>query len=308
MRKIVSLIALLALAGAALAQTPEQDAAFLNALKAWVQQQGVQGPQGPAGPQGPQGIAGPVGPQGPVGPAGPQGPPGGTTTPPPPPPVTSAGKISKFVATAANWSNPSVIDGRNWFNHHGGRPYSLTKLDDFTMRMEVRQGDPGAIDVGGERSEISSGFTYSSGKLIDVQWNTTIEAGASLASPKAAWVSIAQVHGDDGNGKDARVAEVTMDGDNMLVAGNFDDSATFPFFQWRDPSTVVRGRSYKMRLQIQRGQAGTFKFWRDDVQLLNYTGPVLGVNNYLKFGVYRGWDGLVPQTMAVRISNITVLQ
>lgn len=85
-------------------------------------------------------------------------------------------KISHFVGTAANWQDPSIIGGQPWYNHHGGRAWSLTKLDDFTLRMEVRQGDPEAIDVGGERSEIS-GPTFPGGTEINFSYRIMIEPG-----------------------------------------------------------------------------------------------------------------------------------
>lgn len=213
--------------------------------------------------------------------------------------VPPPGKITTFVSTAANWDNPSVIDGRQWFNHNGGRAWSLTKVDDFTVRMEIRQGDPEAIDVGGERSEISGGFGWTpASQLIDFQYNMLIEPGASLNSPKASWCSVLQVHGD------VRNSFILMDGETMVVVGNPDSG---PGFEWRDPTPIVRNRIYKMRFQIKRGTNGTYKFWRDDVLLLNFAGVVSGTDNYLKLGIYRGDPGSVPQTMAARYSNITIL-
>jgi len=212
------------------------------------------------------------------------------------PKPTPRGVISTFVSTAANWHNPTIIDGKQWYNHHGGRPWSLTKLDDTTLRMEVRRGDPEAIDVGEERSEISSGFKFAAGVLIDVQFTFMIEPRDSLQSPKAAWPSIPQIHGD------TRTAVITMDGEHMQVVGNFDTGTKAV---WKDPNPIVRGQAYKMRLQIQRGQGGFIKFWRDDVLLMDRTLAMSGTDNYLKLGIYRGWPGAVPQTMAVRYSGIT---
>lgn len=211
------------------------------------------------------------------------------------PKPSPVGMISKFVNTAANWHNATIIDGKQWYNHHGGRPWSLTKLDDNTLRMEVRRGDPEAIDVGGERSEISSGFKFAAGVLIDVQFTFMIEPGDSLQSPKATWLSILQIHGD------TRTAVITMDGEHMQVVGNFDTGTKAI---WKDPNPIVRGQNYKMRLQVQRGSNGFIKFWRDDALLLDRTLAMSGTDNYLKLGIYRGWPGAVPQTMAVRYSGI----
>lgn len=213
--------------------------------------------------------------------------------------------ISKFVSMAANWSNPSIIGGKPWYNHHGGRAYSLTKLDDTTLRMEVRQGDPEAIDVGGERSEISGGWVINPTDLIDVEFDYMLEPGPSFVVGQngLAWATLLQIHGD------VRPCWIGFEGaEKIFLAVNAD--VNYDQREWHSMSSLVRGQTYKFRLQLKRSPSspnGYVKLWIDGVLVADFTGiRVSGMDNYVKLGLYRGWNGLVPQTTAVRYSNILV--
>jgi hypothetical protein len=205
-----------------------------------------------------------------------------------------SGMISHFQGIAASWKDPSIIDGKPWHNHHAGRAWSLTKLDDLTLRMEVRQGDPEAIDVGGERSEIS-GPSFPGGTEIDFSYRLMIEPGSLNQNPRATWLALTQFHGA------SRPAVLNMIGEHMGANINLDHGGGPG---WRDIKPVERGRWYDFRWQLRTGNPGYVRLWRDNVQVLNFSGNVVGTSNYPKLGIYRGWNGKVPQTMAVRISNI----
>lgn len=206
------------------------------------------------------------------------------------------GYISHFTSTPANWTEPSIIDGENWYNHLAGEAYSLTQDDTQSIRFELRQGDGQAVDVGGERAEISSGFGYLAGDLIDVQFEVKRDAGDALGA--ASWRTLLQIHGD------LRTAIIGMDGNKIFLDGNIDGGS---FFNWTDTPDMVRGQWYKMRLQIMRGVGGWLKFWLDDVLVVDHVGTMTGTDNYVKLGVYRGEPGAVTGTEILHYRKIVIL-
>lgn len=219
--------------------------------------------------------------------------------PPPPEP----GFISYFNPAAANWSDPSIIGGQPWYNHHGGRAWSITKPDDYTLDFEVRQGDPEAIDVGGERAEISSGASIPPGALIDVKFDYTLKAGIPLVGQSGvAWATMDQIHGD------VRPSWIGFTPTGGIFV-NANPDVAYDQREWQSPWSIEVGRTYRIQHQVKRSAAsdGWVKLWVDGVLVADFSNiRVGGLDNYVKLGIYRGWNGLVTQTTACRYSNIVV--
>lgn len=218
--------------------------------------------------------------------------------PPPDPP----GFISYFNPTAANWSDPSRVDNIDWFNHHGGKPWSLTKLDDFTLRMEIRQGDPEAIDVGAERSEFAS-TPFPDNVPLSVDYDLTILPGA-YNNPPAAWIVLTQFH----DGGTIPASLWLVDGEKMSVSIN-EYVTGAPQQVWTDTADIVRGQTYHIHWEFRAGNPGYVRFFRDGVKYFDFTGLIgsSSPDQIVKVGIYRGWNGLVTQTMAVTVANIHIV-
>ena len=52
--------------------------------------------------------------------------------------VTVLPSVTHFVSGTDNWSNPTIIDGQQWYNHNPGKSWSVTNPDSHTIRTEIR--------------------------------------------------------------------------------------------------------------------------------------------------------------------------
>jgi hypothetical protein len=213
--------------------------------------------------------------------------------PPPPPPNPSAGLITAF--NGAN-SSSFKIDGRSVYVQNANKPHSLTSPDDHTLRFDLRSKDcwsvPGYSDAtqnnGAERSEIQFGNNFGPGVLETLACQMEIAAGPLNT---ASWMVIGgQVHQVVSDGRLVPFA-VEMVGEKMRIILRHNKTGPVTnITAWSDPNPVTRGKSYQMKYQIKCDPInGVANVWRDDVQIVNYAGP-LGYPSqtyYWKLGVYR---------------------
>src|SRR4051812_23531772 len=101
---------------------------------------------------------------------------GSTSAPSAAMPVTVVPSITHFVPTTDNWSDPSIIDGLQWYSENANNVWSLTSPDSHTVRMEVRAGDLWADDDT-SRSEIQTSDIFQDGALYNVAYTMTVEPG-----------------------------------------------------------------------------------------------------------------------------------
>lgn len=215
--------------------------------------------------------------------------------------TTQRGLITNFNPASDNWGNPILIDGKAWFIENANKTWSLTKIDDYTLRMEVRHNDFWSDD-GTERSEILTDDVALEGGGMNISYEMTIEPGDSFATQHASWLSLAQTH----EGTDI---PWTIQANDELF-GVVINLYSSPIDAQPNPSPIIRGHTYQIRVESKYslGNDGYLRMWRDGVQIINYTGRLGSSQNaqYLKLGIYRGEAGAVPQTMAVRFSHIAV--
>lgn len=210
------------------------------------------------------------------------------------------GLISAFNPVSDNWQAPNniVIDGQPFFAENANKAWSLTKVDPYTVRMEVRPGDLWADD-GTARSEILIATAIPVGGVFNASWNLTIEPGVINT---LAWLSSAQLH----DGSPFVSISIANDKMNVLINQTANNSPV----GYQDTQPLQRGRSYAMRLQAKKslGADGFLKIWRDGVLLQDYSGP-LGSNGdapTMKFGVYQGWPDNVSSPIAIRYNHIAI--
>lgn len=220
-------------------------------------------------------------------------------------PVVSGGAarglITAFNPASDNWQTPNdfVLDGQQWFKENANKAWSLTKIDNYTVRMEVRPGDLWADD-GTSRSEILTVKNTPYGAVFKASWTMLVEAGVPGTM---AWRSTVQVH--DG---DVPIVSLSIINDIMNVLVNQTQGpSTQPYL---DTAPIQRGHPYTMSLEMKKASdsTGYLKMWRDGVQIVNYTGPI-GINSntaYIKFGVYQGWPENVSSPLAIRYGNIAL--
>lgn len=216
---------------------------------------------------------------------------------------TSRGLITAFNPASDNYNSPdnTVIGGLQYFAQNANKPWSLTKYDPVTVRMEVRPGDlwtENGRQDGTSRSEILTVKTAAIGDVVTAEWNYLVEAGPVQ---NLSWCSTCQAH--DGN----PFISISIKNDRMNVILN---QAVGNYAQpYLDPNPLQRNRVYAMKMQFKTGPTnGFFKFWRDGVLLADYTGQLgSGVQGAtVKFGIYEGWPNEVTAVLAARYSNIAV--
>jgi hypothetical protein len=198
------------------------------------------------------------------------------------------------------------VDETEFKVQSAGKNYSLRKVNDNTLRFEVREGDP-VFDVdvtkGVDRSEISCMEKVKAESLVQVKYDLLIEPG-EVTTPS--WCCIGQWHATDkeGQGASPPVAFRLGPGDIPYVEfreGEWNDHRTI--IPWRGPK-LIRGQWYKVRFKTRFTSKGLCQFWFNDRLLVNYYGQ-LGYRaenrNYWKIGVYRG---SAQETLAIRVKDM----
>ena len=207
--------------------------------------------------------------------------------------VRVVASVTHFVSGTDNWSDPTIIDGQQWYNHNPGKSWSVTNPDSHTIRLELRPNELW-LDGGGERSEIS-GPEIADGTELNVSYTMTVEPG--VLNTGLAWLSLMQWHEGD-----TRPFVILLDGETV----GFRCQLRRPQGQsvYHATSNIQRGQAYDIQYQVTFGTNGSLDVWLDGVQIVDYNG-LLGTSTnaqYLKLGIYRGWEG--QNTMAVSYSNI----
>jgi hypothetical protein len=214
--------------------------------------------------------------------------------------TSQRGKITAFNPETDNWQKQDnlIIDGKHFFVETANKAHSLTKLDDYTIRFEVRSGDEWADDET-SRSEILTIENVQNGGTFDVSWGMLIEPGP--IETDLDWRSCLQMH--DGPNP---IVSLSIKNDFMNV---MIDQVTAYKQPYADRQRIQRGKLYSMRMQgkLSTDRSGFLNMWRDGVQIVSYKGPVgAGDSAYFKFGIYQGWPERVSIPLAIRYSNIAI--
>jgi hypothetical protein len=233
-----------------------------------------------------------------------------------PPEVTgpTGGLITNFIGTNG-YRFP--IDGIDQGVNNASKPYSLTMIDAYTLRYEIRQGDAKPNDSASvDRSAIQSTRLTPDKTVSKIAYRLLIEPGPVNT---AAWFVMGQQHNDDGelpNGwgtsppfaveligeKFSVVARHSPVGGNPSNGSGSTLVSTRP---WTQPNNFVRGQWYVFEIEAMTNQVarGYLKVTLDGTQVVDYSGPLgYGCSSYWEHGLYRDRS---PETIAAKVKNMT---
>lgn len=248
------------------------------------------------------------------------------TPPPVNPPPPAAGAITWMTVPHVlnDWSVAGQVTfgAHKYYTESSMKPYAAQLSTNTTSpiyRGETRNNELWASADGGndtERAELDGSVTlYPKGTEIWVSYQFLVEPGlpmiAGAVQPSSpgnpggplAWGVIGQVHGD---GSESAVPwGLSIVGEALTVVtqrGNQVET-TYPV------KAIVRGRVYNvvLRINVTGTTASTMTCWIDGVQVAISTGVVIGgadAHNYVKAGLYRGWQGDGYSPLAVQVANL----
>jgi hypothetical protein len=228
----------------------------------------------------------------------------GGTTPPieppiePPPTGNTYGLIENF--TAANTGRYKV-DGFDVHNQNANKSWSITKLDDYTLRFEIRSGD--RESGGNERDEVQFRQNYNEGVMQNWEGTVTVLPGPVSTG---SWFSLVQCHATSnvaptycpfgiGIERHTDKLQVTLQEPNQSSNN----------YVYTSPNPIPRGQPMRLKVKVKMAKNGYVGMWWDDKQIVNFNGPVYAANSqyYWKYGEYRG-DA--PETVKVEFRNVHI--
>lgn len=242
------------------------------------------------------------------------------TTTPPEPPVESGGPTGGLITTFSAKSNTdTIIDGIRYRAWNNNQAHCLQKVDDYTLRFEMRPGDR-STDTGDSSSvnrDGSDGYQkrYPDNKVIKFAYRIMIEPGAPQNVP---WFVLGQYTTDENNatGGNSPIFATELTGEKFSAVLRYcrpggNPSNNSPDLHektvWKQSNNLVRGQWYVFEIECKTNQtAGYLKIKMDGVEVANYSGPIgFGNNgNYWAFGLYRAADPSV--TIIAHYKNMMV--
>lgn len=239
---------------------------------------------------------------------------------------TPASEVVVFRQVPHNdWTPASqvTLNGKPYFSESAEKPYSLqisTNTTSPVVRAEVRNGELWTGAMGGndtERAELDGAafdhpINYPKGTEFWLAYQFLIEPGADQIATAGgfpggtlAWGVIGQIHG---NGRQAAVPwGLSIKGGRLSIVTQRGNQ--LETIHWAAPSKFVRNQVYDVviRIKITGEPDSEMTCWIDGIQVANSTNLAIGgpdAGNYVKVGIYRGWqnDGYPP--LAVQIANI----
>lgn len=200
--------------------------------------------------------------------------------------------------------------GSKFMVQNGIKPWSITALDDATIRFEVRNGDQWVYDpTSKQRSEIADQNLIKNGTPIHVSYEFMIENGPKNT---AKWLAIGQFHQEDYPGAPAYSPpfSIGLEGERMYVCIQYSSAAGQPVYKYlyMDKADIQRDHFYSMDINITFDPKGNghLTVTRDGVTIANYDGPLGYVTQesvYWKEGIYRA---STTETMAAQFRNTSI--
>jgi hypothetical protein len=229
------------------------------------------------------------------------------TPPDPVPPANTHGLIENFTnANGQYWKCDGLDVGNNTTN-----PWSLTKLDDYTLRFEVRHGDVWAASGGSytdgpeaERCEI--GFDQNhldEGALLNWEGIITV-----LAGPKntGSWCTLVQLHATTNVAPTYAPFSINLQQNTDKLQISLEEpKQSANNYVYTSPNAIERGKPMDLRAKVKMGPTGNGSVvmtW-DGKNIVNFNGKVGATNSkyYWKNGIYRG---AAPETTKADFSHI----
>lgn len=239
----------------------------------------------------------------------------------PPTPPSSDIMWATIPHTLNDWSTAGQVSfGSNkYFIESSMKPYAAQLSTNTTtpiFRGEVRNNELWSGADGGndtERSELDGSPTvYPKGTEFWLSYQLKIEPGADQISTAGgapgsplAWGAVGQIHGD--GAEDAVPWCVAIVGEKLSVRTQ--KVPEVEKIHWTDTAKLVRDKVYSVvvKIKITGTTTSTMTCWVNGVQVANSTGLAIGgpdAGNYVKVGIYRGWQGDGYPPLAVQIANV----
>ena len=234
---------------------------------------------------------------------------------------TPSGSIVWKSVAHNDWTSAThiTLNGRNYNPESAEKSHSAQLSTNTTspiFRGEVRNNELWTDAMGGndtERAELDGAPTlYPKGTEFWFAYQFLIEPGAPQIATSGgypggplAWGVVGQIHG---NGSQAAVPwALSIVGEVLSI--HTQQGAQVDKTHWRSENKIVRGRVYDVvvKIKITGDTKSTMTCWVDGVQVANSVGLTIGgpdAANYVKVGIYRGWQSEGYPPLAVQIANI----
>jgi hypothetical protein len=224
-----------------------------------------------------------------------------------------------------DWTTATQIklNGKPYYAESAEKPYSLqisTNTTSPIVRAEVRNGELWTEALGGndsERAELDGAaynhpINYPKGTEFWFAYQFLIEPGADQIATSGgfpggplAWGVVGQIHG---NGTEAAVPwGLSIAGGKLsILTQRGNQVATI---HWTSSRNFERNRVYDVvvRIKITGAPDSTMTCWIDGVQVARSANLAIGGpdnGNYVKVGIYRGWQNNGYPPLAVQIANV----
>ena len=241
----------------------------------------------------------------------------------PPPPTSQPPSNTALWQTVPNndWTPATQIKlgNHSYYTECAEMPYSMQISTNTTapiVRCEVRDNELWTSAMGGndtERAELDGSATlYPKGTEFWFAYQFMIEpgdpqiatAGGNPGGPLA-WGAVGQIHGD---GTESAVPwQLSIQDGNLSIRTQ--RGAQVETVHWTSSAPFNRNQVYDVvvRARITGNSSSTMTAWVDGVQVCNVTGLTIGgadAHNYVKCGIYRGWQGDGYPPLAVQVANV----
>ena|GEM_PF-2743437 len=215
--------------------------------------------------------------------------------------VTVVPDITSFTTTPQSNFN---IDGTAYNVQTAGKSYSMTEVDDHTLRFEIQAGDQAWFDAGSsvDRSEAQMDTRIPVGTPTTISYQFMLEPGATNT---ASWLVTAEMHNDDSalgsNIHTSPPFAIQLSGDHLQVVARYCPTGLDPsngagnvqmLTLWTDPNPIVRGQYNDIKIVDNIDNSvngnGYLEVWINGTQVVNYHGPLgYGAPTYWEEGLYR---------------------
>ncbi len=207
------------------------------------------------------------------------------------------GLIENF--TGAN-TGRFKVDGFDVYNQNANKSWSLVKVDDYTLRVEIRSGD---IEAGGnERTEIQFLNVYNEGVMQNWEGTITVLPGPVSTG---SWFCLVQCHATTNVSPTYCPFSFGIERNTDKLQVVLQNPAQGNNYIYTSPQPIVRGQPMRLKVKVKMGTSGYCGVWWNDNQIVNFNGAVLATNSqyYWKYGAYRG---NAPETVKVEFKNVHI--
>lgn len=214
----------------------------------------------------------------------------------------------------------TTIYGKSYWTESPETSHSLqlsTNTNNPIVRCETRDGELWTGALGGndsERCELDSINRYPKGSDLWFASSIKVEEGLPQLSNAPgfppgplAWCALMQIHSD---GTESAVPwQLSFVGDTLSIKTQRVPNQT-ETVHWTMPvANFVHGHVYDIvaRIKITGTNSSSMTAWVDGIQVCNVTNLAIGgpdANNYVKCGIYRGWENQGYPPLVVYHANI----